>query len=142
MMWILRSPRPTRGNVVLLSLCISFLQGCHYEWKPEDVVGRYKMTGGEANDMLVLNADNQYVRYFAQPGQPMIIDTGRWDLKKENGKFRVIFQDFVSRWHVNGIDDWPGEGRGIWDTFPQHTLFGSTRLVVLEDLGLYYIREK
>lgn len=136
--WLGSGPR----NIALLFAWMSIPTGCQHAWTPGDLVGHYRMTGGNAKDVLVLRSDGRYVRLFAQPGEPLVTDTGRWQLKEERDGFRVVFTDFTARWRGSGVPDWPGEGAGLWDTYPQRTLFGSTRLVVMDDLGWYYVREK
>ncbi len=97
----------------------------------EDVVGKYAINRRGVTDAIEVRADGSYAHSFGA-GASVRSQGGTWQLELTGGEQVITFNEFV--FHIEGH----GSGKpAFWIVSPERVA-GRTRLVVDDDVGLWY----
>lgn len=106
----------------------------------EEVMGRYRLNKGNAEDVLILLSDGSYIHRYQSADGFQVADTASWKLIRAGEKTQVEFTSFS---HYSRREFFPAQRvvRGLWIVDIDKNWQGKLRLGVDEDIGLYYSRE-
>jgi hypothetical protein len=128
------------GTLFLLAALT--LQGCKDPSRRETVVGIYHANHGHGDETLTINADGSYHhKYIAPDGdkkRSSFSDEGTWSLISDSsGNQRLELKQFRFGYVDINRDQRPGWAAMIVEV----SWTDQIRLVINDDLGLYFVKE-
>jgi len=133
--------RRIAGTILIILFVFFSAAGCSSkEITSQDVIGRYIANYDKdkvAVDSIEVRDDGTYTHYF-KPTQDTneFTDTGSWEFEYENGDPRMIFANFTI--HYEKPQGYVSK-YGFWSPIVQD---GGDRLLIDEDIGLHYDKQK
>lgn len=123
----------------IFALATVFLTSCA---PPEngDIAGAYLMSHGAVRDRLQIFSDGRYELVSSSAGEGDLTAAGRWDLSDPwpySSCRQITLSDFTSLVSDRGISYF--RNRNIWFTYICDDIVFGMRIVLDEDLGLYYV---
>ena len=127
-----------RSWAVLLIACL--VPACEQVGvEPNEVIGRYRMNAGKAEDILEIHPNGKYVHLYRSAGKGVIVGRGKWEYEEIAGRPYIALHDFIHRYRSELGASLP-QNPGIWPAPVVKSRSGSIRLSVNQDLGRYYLK--
>ena len=129
----------------LISVCglLTLSPGCFADAvSTANVVGRYKLNQGTAQDEIEVLPDGRYVHSHRTNRGRTLADTGTWSMRNYNGnRLELAHFRFISPVDSGEMTDGADARPTLWVPVISRTLSGRVRLAVDDDIGLAYVHD-